>query len=58
MISNTRNGDDMMTSVVTIRNVSLNDNGTGYFCQASVIFSNVGIISVAGNYEHSVAVIM
>ena len=55
MISNTRNGDDMVTSVVTIRNVSLNDNNTGYFCVPSHrIVSYVGIISVAGNYEHLV----
>ena len=59
MISNTRNGDDMVTSVVTIRNVSLNDNGTGLFCAPSFgVLSYAGIISVAGNYEHLVAVIM
>ena len=59
MISNTRNGDDMVTSVVTIRNVSLNDNGTGLFCVPSFsVLSYAGIISVAGNYEHLVAVIM
>ena len=55
MISNTRNGDDMVTSVVTIRNVSLNDNGTGLVCVPSFgVLSYAGIISVAGNYEHLV----
>ena len=59
MISNTRNGDDMVTSVVTIRNVSLNDNGTRLFCVPSLgIVSYAAIISVAGNYEHLVAVII
>ena len=48
MISNTRDGY-VVTSVLTIENVSLNDNGTGYFCFPSFgITSNVGVISVAG----------
>ena len=46
MINNTRNGD-VVTSVLTIENVSLNDNGTGYFCSPSFgIRSYVGVISV------------
>ena len=47
MINNTHDGD-LVTSVLTIENVSLNDNGNGYFCVPSLrIASNVGIISVA-----------
>ena len=50
MINNTRDGD-VVTSVLTIESVSLNDNGNGYFCFPSHgIESNVGVISVAGNY--------
>ena len=48
MINNTRDGD-VVTSVLTIENVSLNDNGDGYFCLPSArIESYVGVISVAG----------
>ena len=48
MINNTRDGD-VVTSILTIENVSLNDNGTGYFCFPTVgVMSNVGVISVAG----------
>ena len=48
MINNTRDGD-VVTSVLTIENVSLNDNGNGYFCLPSLdIRSSVGVISVAG----------
>ena len=51
MINNTRDGD-VVTSVLTIETVSLNDNGTGYFCVPSfIIVSYVGVISVAGEYE-------
>ena len=50
VINNTRNGS-VVNSVLTIENVSLNDNGTGYFCFPTVgIMSNVGVISVAGTY--------
>ena len=46
MINNTRNGD-VVTSVLTIENVTLNDNGTGYFCFPSIgIMSNIGVLSV------------
>ena len=52
MISNTRDGD-VVTSVLTIKSVSLNDNG--YFCFPSFgVNSYIGMISVAGNYEHLV----
>ena len=52
MINNTRDGD-VVTSVLTIENVSLNDNGNGYYCFPSfLIVSNVGVISVAGENEH------
>ena len=48
VISNSRDGD-VVTSVLTIESVSLNDNGTGYFCVPSLdIRSYVGMISVAG----------
>ena len=51
MIHNTRDGD-VVTSVLTIESVSLNDNGDGYFCVPSFpIASNLGVISVAGEYE-------
>ena len=49
MITNTRDGD-VVTSVLTIESVSLNDNGNGYFCFPTFgIESYVGVISVAGN---------
>ena len=48
MINNTRNGD-VVTSVLTIDNVSLNDNRTEYFCVPSFsIGSYIGVILVAG----------
>ena len=48
MISNSRDGD-VVTSVLTIESVSLNNNGTGYFCVPSfVIGSYAGVLSVAG----------
>ena len=44
--NNTRNGD-VVTSVLTIENVTLNDNGTGYFCFPSFgIMSNIGVLSI------------
>ena len=47
--SNTRDGD-VVTSLLTVESVSLNDNGNGYFCQPSFrLGSDVGVISVAGN---------
>ena len=49
MINNTRDDDVVVTSVLTIENVSLNDNGNGYFCLPSIgVMSNVAVISVAG----------
>ena len=51
MINNIRDGD-VVTSVLTIENVSLNDNGNGYFCSPAFgIGSDVGVISVAGEYK-------
>ena len=48
MITNTRDGD-AVTSVLTIENISLNDNGTGYLCgPALFIKSYVGVISIRG----------
>ena len=48
MINNTRNGD-VVTSVLTIDNVSLNDNGAEYFCfPAFGIRSYIGAILIAG----------
>ena len=48
MINNTRDGD-VVTSVLTIESVSLNDNGNGYFCvPAYGNESDIGVISVAG----------
>ena len=48
MINNTRDGD-VVTSVLTIENVSLNDNGNGYFCLSAYgTKSDTGVISVAG----------
>ena len=45
-INNTRNGD-VVTSVLTVVNVSLNDDGTGYLCSPTFgIRSYVGVISV------------
>ena len=50
MINNTRNGD-VVTSVLTI--VTLNDNGTEYFCSPSFgIRSYIGAILVAGMYVY------
>ena len=50
MISNSR-VDDVVTSVLTIENVSLDDNGTGYLCSPALrIESYVGVLSVAGMY--------
>ena len=52
MISNSRDGD-VVTSVLTIESVSLNDNGDGYFCYPTrTIGSYIGVISVAGEYTH------
>ena len=52
MINNTRDGD-VVTSILTIESVSLNDNDNGYFCFPTVgIMSNAGVIAVAGEYEH------
>ena len=52
MINNTRDGD-VVTSVLTIESVSLNDNGDGYFCSPVFgIGSDVGVISVVGEYKH------
>ena len=52
MINNTRNGD-VVTSVLTIGNVSLNDNGTEYLCFPSRgIESYIGTILVAGTHVH------
>ena len=44
MISNSRDGN-VVTSVLTIERVSINDNGTGYFCGPSLrIESYVGVL--------------
>ena len=53
MVTSTRNGT-VVTSVLTIANVSFDDVGTGYFCSPLFgIRSEVGVIlSVAGNYEY------
>ena len=52
MISNSRL-DDVVTSILTIENVSLNDDGTGYLCSPALrIESYVGVISVAGIHKH------
>ena len=54
MINNTRNGD-VVTSVLTIDNVSLNDNGTEYFCSPLfAIRSYTGTLLIAGTctYVH------
>ena len=49
-INNTRNGD-IVTSILIIDNVSLNDNGTEYFCVPTFgIRSYVGTILIAGTY--------
>ena len=51
LTNNTRDAN-VVTSVLTIVNVSLYDNGSEYFCLPSLtIFSNVGIVSVVGEYE-------
>ena len=48
MITNTRDGD-VVTSLLTIENVSVNDNGTGYLCGPSLFISSyIGVISVRG----------
>ena len=48
MISNSRD-NDVVTSVLTIESVSLNDNGNGYFCfPVFGIVSYAGVLSVAG----------
>ena len=48
MIRNNRDGD-VVTSILTIVSVSLNDNGNGYVCSPSFgSRSNVGVISIAG----------
>ena len=50
MINNTRDGD-VVTSVLTIESVSLNDNGTGYFCEpVRSTDSFVGTVFVIGGY--------
>ena len=50
MINNTRNGD-VVTSVLTIDNVSLSDNGTEYFCSPTFgIRSYNGAVLVAGTH--------
>ena len=50
MMNNTRDGN-VVTSVLTIKNVSSNDDGTRYFCVPVYGFgSNPGVISVAGEY--------
>ena len=44
-------GGDVVTSILTIDSVSLNDNGIGYFCvPAYRIRSYVGVVSVAGGW--------
>ena len=51
MINNTRNGD-VVTSILTIDNVTLNDNGTEYLCFPSRgIESYIGATLVAGTYS-------
>ena len=58
MINNTRDGD-MVTSALIIKNISLNYNGNGYFCSAVFgIGTNVGVTSVAGNYEHLILTLL
>ena len=53
MISNSRDAD-VVTSVLTIESVSLNDNGDGYSCYPTLnIRSYSGVISVAGEYTHT-----
>ena len=52
MINNSRDGD-VVTSVLTIESVSLNDNDVIYFCSPAFgIASYIGVISVAGEYTH------
>ena len=51
LIINTRDGF-VVTSVLAIESVSLNDNGNGYLCSPAFgVMSNLGVISVAGEYE-------
>ena len=48
IINNTRDGG-VVTSVLTIESVSLNDNNNGYICSPALrVESYVGVISVAG----------
>ena len=50
MINNTRDGD-VVTSVLTIESVSLNHNGTGYFCEpVRGSDSFIGTVLVIGQY--------
>ena len=50
MISNTRDGD-VVTSILTIESVSLNDSGNGYFCEPIRGSENfIGKILVIGQY--------
>ena len=50
MIHNTRDGD-VVTSVLTIESVSLNDNRSAYFCEpVGDRESYIGVISVAGKH--------
>ena len=49
-MNNTRDGN-VVTSILTIENVSSNDNSTGYFCVPAYGFGSYpGVISVAGEY--------
>ena len=58
MISNSR-VDNVVTSILTIENVSLNDNGIGYLCNPSLrIESYAGVISVAGIHERYLLICM
>ena len=50
MVNNSR-VDDVVTSLLTIENVSLNGNGAEYICIPALrIESYVGVLSVAGMY--------
>ena len=51
IISNSREGD-VLTTVLTIENVSLSDNGNGYFCEpVRDVESFIGVLSVIGEYN-------
>ena len=51
MINNTHVGD-VVISILTIKNVSLNDSGNGYFCVPALdTESDIGVISVAGKHS-------